>query len=376
MGTVALLAMGTNGRQRGTRALGVARGRAAAGRPAAGASRRVRAVGAGHRRHPAARARLARRAGAVAAALAGRGDRGAGAPPSSPARRWSRRSRARSAWSRSSPTWWSRRRSGRPPCSGWRAAWLGLVWPAAGPARRHARGLVRGLDRRWSPARGAALPAAAVDWGTGVLPLALLTALTVRLALARRRGCCAGAVTGLGLLRAARRRRPGPPAHAGLAARRLGAGRVRRRPGRRAGPPRRPGAGVVVDAGPDPAPVDAACAGSTSTTCRCWCSPTSTPTTSTGSPACSTGAGSARSRPPASLDPPAGVEEVDAAAAGARLDAGRRRRTAPPAASAQVTLQVLWPPADSPTVGPGDGSTANDASVVLLARGPRACACC
>jgi competence protein ComEC len=67
-------------------------------------------------------------------------------------------------------------------------------------------------------------------------------------------------------------------------------------------------------------------------------------------------------------DPAAGVEEVERAAAGARL--------APPHAAAygttrsvgQVTLQVLWPPADSPTVGPGDGSTANEASVVLLAR--------
>ncbi len=29
---------------------------------------------------------------------------------------------------------------------------------------------------------------------------------------------------------------------------------------------------------------------------------------------------------------------------------------------------MLWPPADSPTVGPGDGSTANEASVVLLAQ--------
>jgi competence protein ComEC len=32
-----------------------------------------------------------------------------------------------------------------------------------------------------------------------------------------------------------------------------------------------------------------------------------------------------------------------------------------------VTLQVLWPTPDSPTTGPGDGSTANEASVVLLA---------
>ncbi len=34
----------------------------------------------------------------------------------------------------------------------------------------------------------------------------------------------------------------------------------------------------------------------------------------------------------------------------------------------EVTLQVLWPPPDQSTSGPGDGSTANDASVVLLAR--------
>ncbi len=32
-----------------------------------------------------------------------------------------------------------------------------------------------------------------------------------------------------------------------------------------------------------------------------------------------------------------------------------------------VSLQVLWPTPDSPTTGPGDGSTANEASVVLLA---------
>ena len=32
-----------------------------------------------------------------------------------------------------------------------------------------------------------------------------------------------------------------------------------------------------------------------------------------------------------------------------------------------VTLQALWPPPDAPTTGPGDGSAANEASVVLLA---------
>jgi competence protein ComEC len=33
----------------------------------------------------------------------------------------------------------------------------------------------------------------------------------------------------------------------------------------------------------------------------------------------------------------------------------------------QVLLQRVWPPPGTPTDGPGDGSTANDASVVLLA---------
>ena len=33
-----------------------------------------------------------------------------------------------------------------------------------------------------------------------------------------------------------------------------------------------------------------------------------------------------------------------------------------------VTLEPVWPLPRSPTVGPGDGSTANNASVVLLAR--------
>ena len=42
---------------------------------------------------------------------------------------------------------------------------------------------------------------------------------------------------------------------------------------------------VVVDAGPDPALMDAASTGSTWRPCRWWCSPISTPTTSTGYPA-------------------------------------------------------------------------------------------
>jgi competence protein ComEC len=65
-------------------------------------------------------------------------------------------------------------------------------------------------------------------------------------------------------------------------------------------------------------------------------------------------------------DPPGGVALVESETAAAGLE--------PVEAPYGVTrtfgdlaLQVVWPTPDSPTVGPGDGSTANDASVVLLA---------
>jgi competence protein ComEC len=66
-------------------------------------------------------------------------------------------------------------------------------------------------------------------------------------------------------------------------------------------------------------------------------------------------------------DPPEGSTEVHALARSARVPVAlsvyaNTRRIGP------VTLQVLWPLPDQPTRGPGDGSTANDASIVLLAR--------
>jgi competence protein ComEC len=65
-------------------------------------------------------------------------------------------------------------------------------------------------------------------------------------------------------------------------------------------------------------------------------------------------------------DPPGGVAAVAAETAGAGLATvvatyGATRTVG------DVTLQVLWPTPASPTTGPGDGSTANEASVVLLA---------
>jgi competence protein ComEC len=66
-------------------------------------------------------------------------------------------------------------------------------------------------------------------------------------------------------------------------------------------------------------------------------------------------------------DPPPGVALVDRVAAGA----GLRVTDAPYAVTRRIgdlSLETVWPLPDSPTLGPGDGSTANNASVVLLAR--------
>jgi competence protein ComEC len=66
-------------------------------------------------------------------------------------------------------------------------------------------------------------------------------------------------------------------------------------------------------------------------------------------------------------DPPDGVSLVREAAAGAHL----RPTEAPYAETRRIgdlVLEPVWPLPDSPTQGPGDGSTANNASVVMLAR--------
>jgi competence protein ComEC len=66
-------------------------------------------------------------------------------------------------------------------------------------------------------------------------------------------------------------------------------------------------------------------------------------------------------------DPPEGVALVRRAAAAA----GLRPALAPYARTRRIgalELEPVWPLPDSPTLGPGDGSTANNASVVILAR--------
>jgi competence protein ComEC len=243
-------------------------------------------------------------------------------------------------------------------------ALAGLAWPAAGA--------VAGTLAAWCVAwivlvarRGAALPAAALDWGTGVLPLVLLTALTVGVALLgprllRRRwtglACCTLLVAGA----LVRPPTPGwPPRGWVLVACDVGQGDALVL---RAGA----GSGVVVDAGPDPVAVDR---------CLTRLGIVAIPLlvlTHFHADHVDGIAGVLGGRLVGAVettrlaDPPAGVREVDAAAAGDRLVPsaavyGTTRSVG------DVTVQVLWPLPDSPTVGPGDGSTANEASVVLLA---------
>jgi competence protein ComEC len=260
-----------------------------------------------------------------------------------------------------------------------------LVAPAVGPATvlGLAAGLV-GLAWSWCGAvlgtgaawcvawivlvarRGATLPTAAVDWGTGPAALAVLTVLCLVLAvagprlLARRAG---GAAAGLALavVLVAPRPSPGwPPEGWVVAACDVGQGDALVL---RAGP----GEGVVVDAGPDPAAVD---------TCLDRLDVTRVPLlvlTHFHADHVDGVAGVLDGRRVDAVeatplaDPPAGVAEVERGLAGSGLAA-----TTPAYAATRrigdVTLQVLWPAPGSPASGPGDGSTANDASVVLLAQ--------
>ncbi|GGO78711.1 ComEC/Rec2 family competence protein [Nocardioides deserti] len=212
--------------------------------------------------------------------------------------------------------------------------------------------------------RGADLPTAAVDWGTGPVALVVLSAGCVLLALLLRR-VLVGPTTAvpLALLLAVavlvRPPTPGWPADDWvLAMCDVGQGDAL---ALRSGP----GEAVVVDAGPDPGPVD-----------RCLddLGVDRVPLVVLthfhadhvdGLAGVLDGRAVGAVEATTVLDPAGGVADAAAAAAGAGLTVGAAsyggtRRVG------DVTLQVLWPRPGTAATGE-EGESANDASVVLLA---------
>ena len=215
--------------------------------------------------------------------------------------------------------------------------------------------------------RGAALPGAAVGWGSGAAALAVLTALCVLVAMVaprvlRRRttglGCCAVMVAVV-LVRVPT---PGwPPAGWLMVMCDVGQGDgLVMATGL-------PHTAVVVDAGPDPRLMQRCLDGLGVTRVPLLVLTHFHADHVDGVPGVLAGRSVGAIWVSRLRDPPDGVSLVDRAAHAA----GVRVTTAPYAvgrAVGDLALEPVWPLPDSPTVGPGDGSTANNASVVLLAR--------
>lgn len=213
--------------------------------------------------------------------------------------------------------------------------------------------------------RGADLPAASLGWGTGPASLLLLVVLCVVLVLvaprvlARPRStlmCCA--VVGVAVC--VRLPTPGwPPPGWVLVACDVGQGDAL---ALRSGP----GSAVVVDAGPDPPAVEG---------CLDRLGVTEVPLVVLthfhadhvdGLPGVLAGRRVALVETSRTLDPSAGSQQVREQSAAAAVPAsaapyGTTRTVG------EVRLQVVWPRPGPVVAGPGDGSAANDASVVLLA---------
>ena len=213
--------------------------------------------------------------------------------------------------------------------------------------------------------RGAALPAAAVDWGTGVAPLTVLTALSLLLAVLAPRllerplptiALCV--VTGVAVVG----RLPSTsfaPAGWVLVVCDVGQGDALVL---RAGE----ASAVVVDVGPDPVAVD---------TCLSDLGVEHVPLVVLthfhadhvdGLAGVLEGRQVDRVVTSPLLDPPEAVAAVSGLVAAAGAEAGVASYAAAERVG-EVTLQSLAPVDSAPREGPGDGSTANDQSVVLLA---------
>jgi competence protein ComEC len=241
-----------------------------------------------------------------------------------------------------------------------------LVWPWAGSLV----GTAAGWCVAWIVEvahRGAALPTAAVSWGTGPVALTVLTGLCVGIAavaprLLRRRGtglaCCLVMVAAV----LVRMPTPGwPPAGWLMVACDVGQGD---------GLVLNTGVAhtaVVVDAGPDPRPMKACLDGLGVREVPLVVLTHFHADHVDGLPGVLDGRHVGTVWVTRLLDPPDGVDLVRSATAAA----GVPTETAPYDETRRIgdiTLQPVWPLPDSPTVGPGDGSTANNASVVMLAR--------
>lgn len=238
---------------------------------------------------------------------------------------------------------------------------VGLVWAPLGQ--------VVAAPAAWSVSwivvvaqRGAALPTAAVEWGTGPLALGVVTLLCVVLVAAAPR-LLRSPATGIGcsallvLTVLTRPPSPGwPPREWVLAMCDVGQGDGLVL---NAGS----GAGVVVDAGPDPVLMDQ---------CLDRLEITSVPLVVLthfhadhidGLSGVLSGRSVGEVDVTSMVDPPEGAAAVDRALPAPTVVApyGQTRVVG------DVRLQALWPLPDAPTAGIGDGSEANDASVVLLA---------
>ena len=241
---------------------------------------------------------------------------------------------------------------------------LGLVVPPLG----RLCGTGAGWCVAWIVAvarRGADLPGAAVDWGAGPVAVVALSLLCAGLVLVapwvlRRPTTGIGGLVLLAVTVTVRLPTPGWPADGWVMVMcDVGQGDALVL---RAGP----GSGVVVDAGPDPAAVDA---------CLDRLGIESVPLVVLthfhadhvdGLPGVLSGRDVGALETTRVLDPPGGVEEVTEAASAAEL-----APTVAPYGAARavgdVTLQAIWPLPGPTSGGAGDGGQANDASVVLLA---------